>query len=85
MEIMLPKNTLYDKEQNIFFEKVTALIGENGAGKSSILQSVFINCLTKNIYQKQRLFVFLLDKMRNTQRTSLIIFLMKGKQIEVLT
>mgnify|MGYP000405806297 CR=1 FL=1 len=37
MEIMLPKNTLYDKEQNIFFEKVTALIGENGAGKSSIL------------------------------------------------
>lgn len=83
---MLPKNTLYDREQNIFFEKVTALIGENGAGKSSILQSVFINCLTKkkNIYQKQRLFVFLLDKMRNTQRTSLIIFLMKGKQIEVL-
>lgn len=44
---MLPKNTLYDREQNIFFEKVTALIGENGAGKSSILQSVFINCLTK--------------------------------------
>ncbi|HCD6088536.1 TPA: hypothetical protein NDT60_004391, partial [Escherichia coli] len=47
MEIMLPKNTLYDREQNVFFEKVTALIGENGAGKSSILQSVFINCLTK--------------------------------------
>ncbi|EEX1868431.1 ATP-binding protein, partial [Escherichia coli] len=47
MEIILPKNTLYDREQNVFFEKVTALIGENGAGKSSILQSVFINCLTK--------------------------------------
>ncbi|MCL8361793.1 ATP-binding protein, partial [Escherichia coli] len=46
MEIILPKKTLYDREQNVFFEKVTALIGENGAGKSSILQSVFINCLT---------------------------------------
>ncbi|ROR94417.1 AAA family ATPase [Raoultella terrigena] len=45
MQITLPKNTLYDREQNISFEKVTALIGENGAGKSSVLQSVFINCL----------------------------------------
>lgn len=25
---MLPKNTLHDKEQDVFFEKVTALIGE---------------------------------------------------------
>lgn len=85
MQIMLPKNTLHDREQDVFFEKVTALIGENGAGKSSVLQSVFINCLTKNISQKQKLFVFPQDKMKNTQRISLIIFPMKDRQTEDLT
>jgi len=58
MEIMLPKNTLYDREQNVFFEKVTALIGENGAGKSSILQSVFINCLTKKYLPETKVVCF---------------------------
>lgn len=45
MQIRLPKNTLCDNEQDISFEKITALIGENGAGKSSILQSIFLNRL----------------------------------------
>lgn len=54
MEIMLPKNTLYDREQNVFFEKVTALIGENGAGKSSILQSVFIILFNKKISTRNK-------------------------------
>lgn len=58
MQITLPKNTLYDKEQNIFFEKVTALIGENGAGKSSVLQSVFINCLTKKYLPETKVVCF---------------------------
>lgn len=45
MQITLPKNNLYHNEQTVTFEKVTALIGENGAGKSSILQSIFNNRL----------------------------------------
>lgn len=60
MQIMLPKNTLHDKEQDVFFEKVTALIGENGAGKSSVLQSVFINCLTKKISSRNKSCLFFL-------------------------
>lgn len=55
---MLPKNTLHDKEQDVFFEKVTALIGENGAGKSSVLQSVFINCLTKKYLPEKKVVCF---------------------------
>lgn len=55
---MLPKNTLHDKEQDVFFEKVTALIGENGAGKSSVLQSVFINCLTKKYLPETKVVCF---------------------------
>ncbi|MCK4107719.1 AAA family ATPase [Acinetobacter radioresistens] len=45
MKIVLPENNLYPNRQEIYFEKVTALIGENGAGKSSILQSIFYDCL----------------------------------------
>ena len=45
MKIILPENSLYSNKQEIYFEKVTALIGENGAGKSSILQSIFYGCL----------------------------------------
>ncbi|HEJ0416650.1 TPA: ATP-binding protein [Klebsiella aerogenes] len=58
MQIMLPKNTLHDREQDVFFEKVTALIGENGAGKSSVLQSVFINCLTKKYLPETKVVCF---------------------------
>jgi len=47
MQITLPKNNLYDNEQTVLFEKVTLLIGENGAGKSSILQSMFNSRLLK--------------------------------------
>ncbi len=45
MKIILPENSLYANKQEIYFHKVTALIGENGAGKSSILQSIFYGCL----------------------------------------
>lgn len=55
---MLPKNTLHDREQDVFFEKITALIGENGAGKSSVLQSVFINCLTKKYLPETKVVCF---------------------------
>lgn len=50
MQITLPQNSLYHHEQTVTFEKVTALIGENGAGKSSILQSIFNNRLLESGY-----------------------------------
>lgn len=41
MEITLAPNPLYDKEQSLHLNKITTLIGENGSGKSSVLQSIF--------------------------------------------
>ena len=41
MEITLAPNPLYDQQQNLMINKVATLIGENGSGKSSILQSIF--------------------------------------------
>ncbi|TMP59567.1 ATP-binding protein [Pseudoalteromonas sp. S1610] len=41
MEITLAPNPLYDQQQNLIINKVATLIGENGSGKSSILQSIF--------------------------------------------
>ncbi|WP_119026748.1 AAA family ATPase, partial [Acinetobacter pittii] len=49
MQIILPKNNLHSKTQEVHFEKVTALIGENGAGKSSILQSIFYGWANSNM------------------------------------
>ncbi len=58
MQLLLPKNTLYDKEQNVTFEKITALIGENGAGKSSVLQSVFISSLNNKYLPNTKVVCF---------------------------
>lgn len=41
MELTLSPNPLYDQPQTLYINKVATLIGENGSGKSSILQSVF--------------------------------------------
>lgn len=41
MELTLGSNPLYAEEQKLKINKYTALIGENGSGKSSILQSIF--------------------------------------------
>ncbi|WP_417659145.1 ATP-binding protein [Pseudidiomarina sp.] len=41
MELTLAPNPLHDQTQTLTIDKVAALIGENGSGKSSILQSVF--------------------------------------------
>lgn len=58
MQIKLPKNTLYDNEQDINFERITVLIGENGAGKSSILQSIFQNRLQHNCVPEMKVVCF---------------------------
>jgi len=58
MHLILPKNSLYKIEQKIKFEKVTALIGENGAGKSSILQSIFNQRLGRGDYHGKKIVCF---------------------------
>ena len=42
MELNLTPNPLHRQVQTLRIDKVATLIGENGSGKSSILQSVFI-------------------------------------------
>ena len=41
MDLNLVPNPLYDQPQILHVDKVATLIGENGSGKSSILQSIF--------------------------------------------
>lgn len=48
MKLTLSENNLCKYRQYVTFNKVTALIGENGAGKSSILQSIFKDRLENN-------------------------------------
>lgn len=41
MELTLAPNPMYDHSQTLIINKVATLIGENGSGKSTILQSIF--------------------------------------------
>ena len=41
MELNLAPNTLHPESQSFAIDKYAALIGENGCGKSSILQAIF--------------------------------------------
>lgn len=50
MELTLAPNLLYDQPQTLHINKVATLIGENGSGKSSILQSVFEERLNKRAH-----------------------------------
>ena len=47
MQLTLAPNPLHDQPQTLNINKVATLIGENGSGKSSILQSVFEERLNK--------------------------------------
>lgn len=58
MEITLSPNPLYDRQQNLMINKVATLIGENGSGKSSILQSVFEARLNKRAHQNLNVVCF---------------------------
>lgn len=58
MELLLPENNLCTQEQNIRFQKISALIGENGAGKSSILQSIFNKRLENGTYHEKKIVCF---------------------------
>ncbi|QLX96706.1 AAA family ATPase [Enterobacter sp. RHBSTW-00593] len=58
MELNLIPNVLYDHPQTIYLNKVTTLIGENGSGKSSVLQSIFNQKLSKKDYTGQKIVCF---------------------------
>tara|TARA_R110002050_G_scaffold90270_3_gene190008 strand:+ start:5654 stop:7465 length:1812 start_codon:yes stop_codon:yes gene_type:complete len=51
MELILAPNPLHNQPQTLNINKVATLIGENGSGKSSILQSVFEQRLNNRAYQ----------------------------------
>lgn len=58
MNFLLPENQLCSQEQTIIFEKVSALIGENGMGKSSILQSIFNKRLKTGDFHGKKIVCF---------------------------
>lgn len=51
MQLTLSPNQLHNQPQTLYINKVATLIGENGSGKSSILQSVFEERLNKRAHR----------------------------------
>ncbi|MFA0141067.1 AAA family ATPase [Vibrio kanaloae] len=58
MELTLAPNPLHNQRQTLYINKVATLIGENGSGKSSILQSVFEERLNKRAHQQLNVVCF---------------------------
>lgn len=58
MEITLEPNPLHNQPQTLRIDKVATLIGENGSGKSNILQSVFEQKLAGNDHQQLNVVCF---------------------------
>lgn len=58
MKLNLTPNTLYQQAQTLRIDKVATLIGENGSGKSNILQSIFEQKLANNDHQQLNVVCF---------------------------
>lgn len=58
MELTLGPNPLHNQPQTLNINKVATLIGENGSGKSNILQSVFEQKLDGNNHQQLNVVCF---------------------------
>lgn len=58
MELNLSPNPLHRYAQTLRIDKVATLIGENGSGKSSILQSVFEQRLTGRDHENLKIVCF---------------------------
>ena len=58
MELTLAGNYLYDQSQVLTLGKITTLIGENGSGKSSILQSIFNQKTSGSEYNNNKFVCF---------------------------
>ena len=69
MELTLAPNPLHDQPQTLNINKVATLIGENGSGKSTILQSIFSEGLNGGGPAHLRTVCFHLGKMSLSQST----------------
>ncbi len=58
MKLTLAPNPLHSEQQTLSFDKVATLIGENGSGKSCILQSIFDTKLAKKDFDDLRVVCF---------------------------
>lgn len=58
MELNLAPNPLHQQAQTLHIDKVATLIGENGSGKSSVLQSIFTEKLSKRDYKDKKIVCF---------------------------
>jgi ABC-type cobalamin/Fe3+-siderophores transport system ATPase subunit len=58
MELTLAPNPLHDAQQTLILDKVATLIGENGSGKSCILQSIFDTKLARQDFDGLRVVCF---------------------------
>jgi ABC-type multidrug transport system ATPase subunit len=58
MDLTIAPNPLYNDQQTLNFDKIATLIGENGSGKSCILQAIFATKLSKNDFDGLRLVCF---------------------------
>lgn len=58
MELSLSPNGLCSQNQTIQLNKINTLIGENGSGKSCILQSIFEKGLSREALTKNQVVCF---------------------------
>ncbi|MDO6543248.1 AAA family ATPase [Photobacterium sanguinicancri] len=56
--LSLPANVLYQKPQELKFEKIATFIGGNGSGKSTILKSIFDEKLKGTTYEDYKIVCF---------------------------
>lgn len=69
MELTLASNPLHNQPQTLHIDKVATLIGENGSGKSSILQSVFEERLNRRAHQHLSVVCFSSGQNENYSET----------------
>jgi ABC-type multidrug transport system ATPase subunit len=58
MDLTLPPNPLHNAQQVLSFDKIATLIGENGSGKSCILQTIFDTKLARGDFAGLRVVCF---------------------------
>jgi len=79
MNITIEKNKLFPNQQSLVFDKnIITLVGENGSGKSTILESIFENSLE----QPQSEYVICFSSGQNESYSSIYVpFIHKSRKI----
>jgi len=80
MQLNLAPNPLHQQAQTLRIDKVATLIGENGSGKSSILQSVFNQRLTRQDHEDLKIVCFSSGQNENYSE-SFSTYLKKERQL----